>query len=217
METIDALLRAHGYGLLFLVGFVEFAGLPVASAPVLVLAGSFVAGGALEMPWAIGAAVGGGLAADLIWFHLAQRHGGRVLGLACGLASNPSACAIGLRSRIEKAGSRSVLAAKLVPGMANLVAASAGLARLPLERFLPANVAGLFFWASIDLGLGWLFADRLQEVLAWLASYTRVVLLGAGLLIVGAGIGRGVKIGLHRRQHAAQAAPGPGLEPGETT
>lgn len=205
MEAMEALLRSHGYALLLLVGFAEFAGLPLASGPALVLAGAFAARGAMELPWAIGAVVSGALVADLCWYGLARRHGGRVLGVACGLASNPSVCAIGLRAKIERVGGRSVLVAKLIPGMANLVAASAGLARLPLHRFVPADVAGLVIWASLDLGLGWIFSDRLQEVMGWLSSYTRVVLIAGGGLILGAAVWRVVKIGMHRREHPASA------------
>jgi len=207
MEALEELLRSHGYALLLLVGFAEFAGLPLASGPVLVLAGAFAARGTMELPWAIAAAVSGALIADLCWYGMARRYGGWVLGMACGLASNPSACAIGLRAKIEQVGSRSVLAAKLIPGMANLVAPSAGLARLPIHRFVPADVAGLLFWASLDLGLGWIFSDRLQEVLSWLSSYSRIVLLGGGGLILVATVWRGLKIALHRRRHPASAGP----------
>ncbi len=207
IESLEALLRSHGYGLLFAVGFLEFAGLPVASAPALVLAGSFVAAGAMELPSAIAAAVLGGLTADLIWYRLARSHGAPVLRLACGLATHPGGCAASLRRKIEKAGGRSVLTAKLLPGLANLAAASAGLARLPLHRFLPANVAGLVFWASVDLGLGWLFAERVQEALGWLSTYSWIVLSLAGLAIAGALVWRAVKIRIHRRMHAAREPP----------
>lgn len=209
MEAMEELLRSHGYALLLLVGFAEFAGLPLASGPVLVLAGAFAARGAMELHWAIAAAVSGALIADLCWYGLARRYGGWVLGVACGLSSNPSTCAIGLRAKIERVGGRSVLVAKLIPGMANLVAASAGLARLPVHHFIPANVAGLVFWASLDLGLGWIFSDRLQEVIGWLSSYSRVVLLGGAGLILGAIVWRVVKIGMHRRRHPASSESKP--------
>lgn len=207
MESLTALLQAHGYKLLFVVGFVEFAGLPVASAPVLVLAGAFAARGALELPVAIGVAVLGGLTADLLWYGLARRRGGRVLGLACGLANNPAACTGSLRARIERLGSRSVLASKLVPGLANLTAAAAGLARVSAPRFLVADVAGLVFWASVSTGLGWLFADQVEEALAWLASYTRAVLFAGGTLIAVAAAWRILKARRHRRVHVLVAEP----------
>ncbi len=126
MEAMEELLRTHGYALLLVVGFAEFAGLPLASGPVLVLAGAFAARGAMELHWAIAAAVGGALIADLCWYGMARRYGGWVLGVACGLS-----------------------------------------------------------------------------------SYSRVVLLGGGGLILGAIVWRVVKIGMHRRRHPASSESKP--------
>lgn len=202
MPELEALLSRYGIPLLFAVGFAEFAGLPLASAPLLVLAGAFAAQGHLELPAAMAAAVLGGLTADLGWYFVARRRGSWALGLACGLATNPRACAVALRDRIERLGASSVLAAKLVPGFANLAAPAAGLAGLPLARFLVADVAGLLFWAGIDLGLGWLFADQVERALTWLGAYTRIALLAAVLLFAGALAWRLVKLRAHRRMHA---------------
>jgi len=214
MQELEALLAARGYALLFAVGFVEFAGLPLASAPLLVLAGAFAAQGTLSLPGAIAAAVLGGLTADLAWYALARRRGAWALGMACGLASNPTACAVGLRDRIERLGPRSVLTAKLLPGFANLAAPAAGLARVALPAFLGADLAGLLFWAGVDVGLGWLFAGQVALALAWLGSYTRIALGAALLLFAGAVAWRVVKLRLHRRMHPAPEPDEGGLRPG---
>jgi len=206
MQELEALLAAHGYALLFAVGFAEFAGLPLASAPFLVLAGAFAAQGTLSLPGAIAAAVLGGLVADLAWYALARRRGTWALGMACGLASNPAACAVGLRARIERLGARSVLTAKLLPGLANLAAPAAGLAGIALPRFLVADLAGLLFWAGVDVGLGWLFAHEVERALAWLGSYTRLVLLAVVFLFAAAIAWRGLKLRLHRRMHSVPEA-----------
>lgn len=104
---------------------------------------------------------------------------------------------------MERLGGRSLLAAKLVPGFANLAAPAAGLARLAPASFFAANTAGLVFWAGFDLGLGFLFADQVSLALAWLGSYTRAVLAAAGLLVAGAAVWRVVKLRRHRRRHSA--------------
>jgi len=201
MPELEALLAAHGYALLAVVGFVEFAGLPAASVPLLVLAGAFAARGTLELPAAIAAAMLGGLVADVAWYAVARRRGSWALGLACGLASNPAVCAVGLRERTERLGARSVLAAKLLPGLANLAAPVAGLARVPPLGFLAADLAGLLFWAGAGVGLGWVFADQVEIALAWLGAYTRAALGTAGLLVAAAAAWRVVKIRRHRRMH----------------
>ena len=73
MATLGSLLDAHGYLLLFAVGFVEFAGLPIASLPLLALAGSFAAQGAIGLWGAVVSAAAGGLVADAAWYGLARR------------------------------------------------------------------------------------------------------------------------------------------------
>ena len=53
MESLTQLLETHGYLLLFAIGFLEFAGLPIASGALLILAGSFAAHGVLDFPRAV--------------------------------------------------------------------------------------------------------------------------------------------------------------------
>ena len=52
MDAALAFLEAHGYWLLFGLGFAEFAGVPIAGAPVLLAAGalSAAAGTGLRQP-----------------------------------------------------------------------------------------------------------------------------------------------------------------------
>jgi len=203
MPGFESLLASHGYLLLFAVGFAEFAGLPLASAPLLVLAGAFAARGSLESSATVAAALLAGLAADLCWYALARRRARWALRLACGLSSNPSACAAGLRTRVESLGARSLRAAKLVPGFANLVAPAAGLARVPLAGFLAADLPGLAFWAGVDVGLGWLFAEEIELALAWLESYTRAATGAAALIVVAVVVARLAKLRRHRHLHAS--------------
>jgi membrane protein DedA with SNARE-associated domain len=206
METLTQLLETHGYALLFALGFAEFAGLPIASGAILVLAGSFAAHGALDLPRAAASAAAGGLLADAIWYGVARRHGPFVLGVACGLATEPGACVLGARDRVARFGARSVVFAKLVPGMANLAAPSAGLARVPALRFLIADSVGLALWALIGTGLGWIFADRVELAIQWGVTYARIALGVGAFLILAAVALRLAKLRRHRAAHARATA-----------
>ena len=201
METLTQLLEAHGYSLLFALGFLEFAGLPIASGAILVLAGSFAASGALDLPKAAVSAAAGGLVADVIWYGVARRHGQRVIGLACGLATEPGACVLGARARVARFGAPSLLFAKLVPGMANLAAPAAGLARISGLRFLIADGAGLLLWALIGTGVGWVFADQVELATQWIFTYGRRALAAAMFLVLAAAGARLVKVRRHRAAH----------------
>ena len=50
------ILQRHGYGLLFLIGFAEFAGLPIAAVPVLIASGALASAGGLTLPAVAGMA-----------------------------------------------------------------------------------------------------------------------------------------------------------------
>ncbi len=124
METARVLLEGYGYWLLLGVGFAEFAGLPIASVPVLIVAGAAAAEGAISLPAAALAAALGGLLADTAWYSLSRWRGQRLVDTVCNLSSNPKSCVLTIANRLEKVGSVYVLPSKFVPGTGNLAAAS---------------------------------------------------------------------------------------------
>ncbi len=152
METARVLLEGYGYWLLLGVGFAEFAGLPIASVPVLIVAGAAAAEGALSLPAAALMAAAGGLTADAGWFALSRWRGQRLVDTVCNLSSNPRSCVITIAGRVEMIGPALVLPSKFVPGTGNLVAASAGLTRLRPVVFLASDTVALALWATAYLG-----------------------------------------------------------------
>ncbi len=145
MDAALAFLEAHGYWLLFGLGFAEFAGVPIASAPVLLAAGALSAAGNLNLLAAAVSAASGGLTADSLWYVLARWKGSRLVDLACSLTSNPTACVLNVSEKLARLGGPYILAAKFIPGAGKLIAPAAGLARLPAPRFLGNLCAGRVF------------------------------------------------------------------------
>jgi membrane protein DedA with SNARE-associated domain len=90
MEHFAELFLTYGYPMLFLLGIVEFLGMPIAAAPVLMVVGAASMAGVLNPVLAVGSVVMGALLTESFWFGLARWRGGRLLDVACGLASNPS-------------------------------------------------------------------------------------------------------------------------------
>lgn len=187
MDSIGAFLQDYGYWLVAAVGFAEYAGVPIASVPVLVTAGALAANGGLLLPLVAGAAAAGGLLADAIWFGISRWHGDRVLGRACGLSSNPRACVVKVRNRVEKLGGKYILVAKFIPGAGNLIAAGAGFACLRALRFLALDAVALLLWASVYVAVGWTFHDQVEAIVAIVTRYARwVIPLFLTLIAVGA-------------------------------
>ena len=137
----------------FLICLGEFAGAPIAAAPLLVLAGVIapLTGGVfwvIPIVAAIGAFLG-----DLVWYLLANRHSPAVVDRACGLTSNPWACVIFTRRKLPDAGTPFYLLSHLIPGTGNLVASAAGLVGIPARRFLSLDAVRSY--CGLPCGRAW--------------------------------------------------------------
>jgi membrane protein DedA with SNARE-associated domain len=207
METARVLLKGYGYWLLLGVGFAEFAGLPIASVPVLIVAGAASAEGALSLPAAALMAAAGGLLADTAWYSLSRWRGQRLVNTACNLSSNPKSCVLTIASRVEKIGPVFVLPSKFVPGTGNLIAASAGLAGLRPAAFLSSDAVALGLWSTAYLGLGYLLEGQVASAVNWVAGFTGAAAAVAAALILGALVWRFVRAGMHREGHRKALAP----------
>lgn len=201
MDSIEAFLQHYGYWLLAGVGFAEYVGVPIASVPVLITAGALASDGRLLLPLVAAAAAAGGLTADAIWYSISRWKGDRVVGMACGLTSNPRACVLSVRNRVEKLGGRYVLVAKFIPGAANLIAAGAGLSCLRALRFLSLDAVALLLWASVYVTLGWVFHDQVEAIVVVMARYVRWVAPLVFILITAGLMWRVARARRHARAH----------------
>jgi len=207
MDTVRVLLEGYGYWLLLGVGFAEFAGLPIASVPVLLVAGAAAAEGAISFPAAVLVAALGGLLADSAWYSLSRWRGQRLVNTVCNLSSNPRSCVITIANRLERVGPLFVLPSKFIPGTGNLVAASAGLTGLGPAAFLSSDAAALGMWSMVYLGLGYLFEAQVASVVNWVAGFAGVAAAIAAALILGALGWRFLRAGLHREGHRKALVP----------
>src|SRR5712692_10785632 len=179
--TLEFLVH-HGY--LVLVGwvFLEQAGLPLPSIPLLLAAGALAGAGKLNLPLALLLSVAAAVSADTIWYELGRRRGIRVLQLLCRISLEPDSCVRRTQGVFEKQGARSLLLAKFVPGLSTVATPLAGIFHMRLSRFLLFDALGALLWAGTFLGLGYVFSgqiERVAEHLASLGGWLVVLLLGA--------------------------------------
>ena len=203
MDAVVHLLETWGYALLVLVGFVEFIGLPIASVPVVILAGAVAASGGLSLPLVALSAAAGGLAADLTWYWVTRWRGPRLVDTVCNLTSNPKACVVTVRQRIERIGPIYIVPSKFLPGTGNLVAASAGLARVAPRTFALADSAALLLWGGVYASLGFLFTAEVTGIVEWISGFASIAAGVAVFLVLGAGGWRVVRARMHAGGHAA--------------
>ena len=180
-ELLEFVVR-HGYLLIFAWVFVEQAGLPIPSAPLLLAAGALAGTGQLNLGVTIGVAVLAALTSDAMWYELGRRKGVRVLQLLCRISLEPASCVRRTQVSFGKKGPRVLLVAKFVPGLNAMVAPLAGIIRMGLRRFILFDLLGALLWVGAYSVTGYVFSGELERIAAraaFLGEWLVVILLAA--------------------------------------
>jgi membrane protein DedA with SNARE-associated domain/rhodanese-related sulfurtransferase len=169
------------YPTLLLVVFASQVCLPVPAILFLMMAGALAARGDLRIDLIILTGILGCLAGDLVWFEAGRRWGSRVLRLLCRFNSDPAYCAQRARRVFERWGLRSLLIAKFVPGLDGVTPPLAGLEGASMASFLAYDTAGSLLWSTFYVGLGYVFADRVPLVAAYVSRFGTLLAVGLGV------------------------------------
>jgi membrane protein DedA with SNARE-associated domain len=178
MHGIIPFLLRHGYWVLFANVLAEQAGLPIPAIPVMLAMGALAGLGYFSLPAALALAICGALASDLMWFRLGRVRGHSILNLLCRVSLEPDSCVSNIQSVFRRFGALALLFSKFVPGLNTAAAPMAGLTRMPLLKFLAADIAGAFAWSGSALAVGYLFRNQLER------AAEQVGRMGSWLLLV---------------------------------
>ncbi len=155
--------------------FVEMIGAPFPAFAVFVLAGALAAAGTGSVAGAMAGAILGALAADLAWYGAGRWRGRSLLSALCRVTLNPDACVERTESTFRRRRTATLLLSKFLPGVNTMVPPLAGIAALPLPRFLVLDFLGTLLWAAAGVGVGWAFGTGMATsvrvvhgVLGWL-------------------------------------------------
>jgi membrane protein DedA with SNARE-associated domain/rhodanese-related sulfurtransferase len=159
MSSVLGLLVRHAYLLLFGWVFIEQAGIPVPSVPVMLAAGTMSAAHKLSLWYAIPLAVLASVIADSGWYYLGRRHGTKVLNLLCRFSFEAATCVEKTQGTVGRRGAITLLFAKWVPGLSTMAPPIAGQAKVPYWRFLVYDAVGSLIWAGAWLLSGRFFGD----------------------------------------------------------
>ena len=166
IHAIVQFITAHAHwagplvGLVALTEAIAVAGSFVPGSTILVAVGA-AAGAARLSVWPLVAwAVVGAVAGDTLSYGLGLRHGSRLLAMRP-FAYRPQ-WTERARALLARRGDLAVFAGRLLPPLRALMPLLAGMARLPLLRFLLAALLAAVVWAVVHLASGavighWLF------------------------------------------------------------
>jgi membrane protein DedA with SNARE-associated domain/rhodanese-related sulfurtransferase len=179
-ETLQFVVQ-HGYLLVFAWVFVEQAGLPIPSGPLLMAVGALSGMHQMNLSVAMTIATVAAIASDAMWYEVGRRKGVRVLQLLCRISLEPDSCVRRTQVSFGRSGPRVLLVAKFVPGLNAMAAPLAGIIRMGWRRFLLFDVVGALLWVSAYTVTGYAFAGELERVAAhaaYLGEWLLVIVLG---------------------------------------
>ena len=186
-ELLQFVVR-HGYMLVVAWVFVEQAGLPIPSSPLLLAAGALAGTHRMNLGLAVAFATIACVASDSMWYCLGRWNGVRVLQLLCRISLEPDSCVRRTQVSFGRSGARVLLIAKFVPGLNAMAAPLSGVIKTGWRRFLLFDFAGSLLWATAFTLAGYVFSDQLELVAAkaaYLGEWLLVLLLGAFASYIG--------------------------------
>jgi membrane protein DedA with SNARE-associated domain len=180
-RAIEFLLH-HGYLVLLAWVFVEQAGVPIPSLPLLLAAGALAGTHQLNLFTSFFIVAFSAVCADFLWYQLGRRRGIKVLQFLCKITIEPDSCVRRTEGIFSKQGAHSLIVAKFLPGLGTVAPPLAGIFHMRPRRFLLFDALGASLWAATFLGLGYVFSGQIEDIAkhaASLGGWLGVILLGA--------------------------------------
>jgi membrane protein DedA with SNARE-associated domain len=164
-STLEFLVH-HGYAVLLIWVFLEQAGLPLPSMPVLLAAGALGGMNRLNFGFSLLVSVAACLCEDTMWYELGRRNGIKIVQWLCKVSLEPDSCVRRTEGIFEKQGAKSLILAKFFPGLGAVSTPLAGIFQMNFRRFLGYDFLGAFLWAGSYLALGYLFSGQIEIMAA---------------------------------------------------
>ena len=77
-------------------------------------------------------------------------------------------------------GGKAVFFGRMVPGVRSLISVPAGVARMPVGRFVLLSVAGSLLWNTLLISAGYTLGSRWEVVETWVGRFQEVVVVAGG-------------------------------------
>jgi membrane protein DedA with SNARE-associated domain len=181
IATLAELISNGGYPGIVLLTFLETIFPPLPSELFMPLAGYVASRGTLTLPGVITAGTLGSLAGAWFWYAV-----GRAIGLdrARELAARHGRW-LTLHPRdidrgdawFERHGGAVVLFGRMVPAIRSVVSVPAGIAHMPVARFLALSAIGTLIWTSILMTAGYKLGADYGRVAVWAEPFSNLVIV----------------------------------------
>jgi membrane protein DedA with SNARE-associated domain len=179
---LDFLLH-HGYAVIFVIGLVAQLGAPVPLTPLLLAAGVLAKEDHFSLGGIIALSVAASTLGHLVWYEAGRIRGAAVLRLICRIAIEPDSCVRQTEDFFARHGARALVAAPFVPGLGAVAPPLAGMAGMPLVRFVLLDSLGAVLFSGLFAGLGFAAGPELIALLHLAMRFGAWVALAAGVAL----------------------------------
>lgn len=184
----DQLLAAVSqYGAPALFGIVAIAavGVPLPITLLLVVAGSMISQGAMNLWWAIGAAGAGSILGDQAGYAIGRWGGPAIVGKLSGFFGRRASLEA-MEAKAKAWGGPGIFITRwLLSPLGPWINLASGTARYPWHRFLLWDMLGEVTGAIVYISLGWFFSDRVIALYGILGDLTWAIVALLAALILG--------------------------------
>lgn len=182
IEALGQLIERGGYAGILLLTFIETIFPPIPSELFMPMAGFVAARGPLTLPGVIACGTLGSLLGAWFWYALGRAIGAsRMRDLAARhgrwLTLGPADIDRG-QAWFDRHGGKTVLFGRMVPAIRSVISIPAGIAHMPVRRFLILSGLGSLIWTSLLMSAGYLLQDDYERVATWAAPVSNVVVGG---------------------------------------
>jgi membrane protein DedA with SNARE-associated domain/rhodanese-related sulfurtransferase len=174
----------HGYWVLFFCILGRQACLPIPANLFVLAAGALAGFGKLSVVGVVAFSVSAFVAADLAWYEVGKRHGGKALHFIRKATRKQHSEADKLAEEFARHGVKVLLFSKFMLGLDALAAPASGYYRIKPSSFLLFDALGATLWTSVYVALGYIFRAQLNRV----ATYSKqigVAAVWAGAALLG--------------------------------
>ncbi|MEP7185699.1 MAG: DedA family protein/thiosulfate sulfurtransferase GlpE [Rhodanobacter sp.] len=168
----EIILQITQYGLLlvFVNVLATQLGAPLPAVPTLVVAGALAASSQLPVTGIVLVTVLACLISDSLWYWAGRHFGAGVMRMICRISLSPDSCVHQSELRFQRWRGQVLVIAKFVPGLSTVAPPLVGAMGLRPSVFLLFDGIGSLLWAGFAVGLGYVFAAQIDDLLSKIAS-----------------------------------------------
>lgn len=178
-QFIVEFLEKSGYLGVFALMAAENIFPPLPSEMIMPFAGFVVARGDLGLAGVLIAGTLGSVTGTLPWYYAAKAYGSARLKKLSGRSARwltVTADDIDSSQRtFEKHGGKAVLFGRLVPAVRTLISAPAGIAEMPIAKFILYSTIGSLAWTGLLTAAGFLLEDKYSDVAKYVDPVAKAI------------------------------------------